>query len=80
MKISRGNEYNKNSLCKILINETYKGIYKYSDNLIPDGVPRIADDETFQAVQIQMAGTYSLQSNQVISSPPNRSAVSVVQP
>ncbi|MFI3254676.1 MAG: recombinase family protein [Eubacteriales bacterium] len=54
MKTSRGNEYNKNSIRKILTNRTYTGVYKYSDIEIPDGVPAIIDDETFEAVQVQM--------------------------
>ncbi|MFI3251214.1 MAG: recombinase family protein [Eubacteriales bacterium] len=55
MKTSKGNEYNKNSIRKILTNDIYRGVFKYSDIVIPDGVPRLIDEETFQAVQIQMA-------------------------
>ena len=52
VKTSRGNEYNKNSIRRILTNKRYCGIYTYNDNEIPDGIPRIVDDTTFEQAQI----------------------------
>ncbi|MFI3254945.1 MAG: recombinase family protein [Eubacteriales bacterium] len=54
LKTSRGNPYNKNSIRNILLNRRYKGVYIYSDIEIPDGMPRIVDDETFEQAQSQM--------------------------
>lgn len=55
IKTSRGNEYNKNSIRRILTNNKYKGIYSYNDIEIPDGVPRIISDDLFDEVQNIMA-------------------------
>jgi DNA invertase Pin-like site-specific DNA recombinase len=54
VKTSRGNEYGKNSIRKILTNKRYCGYYKYQDTEIPNGVPRIIDDDTFAQVQTMM--------------------------
>lgn len=51
LKTSRGVEFNKNSLRKILQNKRYIGIYTYKDTEIKDGVPRIISDEIFYKVQ-----------------------------
>ena len=54
VKTSQGNPYNKNSIRQILTNNRYIGVYKYSGLEIPDGVPRIIDDTTFEQTQILM--------------------------
>jgi len=54
IKTSRGNPYNKNSIRLILTNKRYKGIFTYNDIEIPDGIPRIIDDVTFEQAQILM--------------------------
>lgn len=51
LRSSRGTPFTKNSLCGILKNEKYTGVYTYKDKRIPGGIPRIIDDETFQKVQ-----------------------------
>lgn len=48
---SRGNAFNKNSLHRILRNKRYIGYYIYKDTEVPDGMPRILDDELFERVQ-----------------------------
>jgi len=51
---SRGNEFNKNSIRRILTNKRYTGVYTYGDTEIPDGLPAIISKELFNKVQIQM--------------------------
>lgn len=51
---SRGNEFNKNSLRKMLQNKRYIGIYTYKGTETPGGIPQIIDDELFQRVQEKM--------------------------
>ncbi|MFI3249391.1 MAG: recombinase family protein [Eubacteriales bacterium] len=55
LKTSRGNPYNKNSIRNILVNRRYMGIYIYNDVEIPDGIPRIIEDKTFEQAQSKMA-------------------------
>jgi len=38
----------------ILTNKRYKGFFTYNDMAIPDGIPRIVDDITFEQAQILM--------------------------
>ena len=47
IKTSQGNEFNKNSIRKILLNRKYIGYYSYEGKETKDGIPRIIDDETF---------------------------------
>lgn len=54
VKTSRGNEFNKNSLRKMLVNKRYIGIYTYKGRETPGGIPRIIDDELFAKVQEKM--------------------------
>jgi DNA invertase Pin-like site-specific DNA recombinase len=54
VKTSKGNPYNKNSIRLILTNNRYIGVYKYSGMEIPNGVPQIIDDITFEQAQILM--------------------------
>ena len=55
VKTSRGNEYGKNAIHNVLINKRYCGYYKYDGIEVPNGVPRIIDDDTFAQVQVLMA-------------------------
>ena len=51
LQTSIGGTFNKNSLRRMLQNKRYLGIYTYKDIEIPDGIPRIIDDELFAKVQ-----------------------------
>lgn len=51
IKTTRGNSFTVNALRHILTHRAYIGEYKFGDVLIPDGMPRIIDDEIFQTVQ-----------------------------
>lgn len=48
---SLGKDFGHSNVYSILSNPRYKGIYKYKDIEIPDGMPRIVDDELFEKVQ-----------------------------
>ena len=50
-KTSRGAQFNKNSLRRMLQNKRYIGVYIYKDQETPGGVPRIIDDDLFYKVQ-----------------------------
>lgn len=54
IKTKRGNMFTVNSLHRILTNRAYIGEYKFGRSLIPGGMPRIIDDETFQKVQARL--------------------------
>ena len=43
-----------NSLRRILTNRAYIGEYSYSGHVIPDGMPRIIDDDLFAKVQARL--------------------------
>lgn len=47
IKTSKGNEFNKNSIRKILLNRKYIGIYSYDNKEVKDGIPRIIEDDLF---------------------------------
>ena len=49
-KTSYGNEFNKNSLHRILTNRRYIGYYTYKGTETKDGIPRIVSDELFKKV------------------------------
>lgn len=51
IRTSHGNEFNKNSMHRILRNKRYIGYYIYKDTEVPDAMPRIIDDELFMRVQ-----------------------------
>ena len=51
IKTSQGHEFNKCSIRTILLNKKYIGIYTFKGVEIPNGVPRIIDDESFNKVQ-----------------------------
>jgi len=54
VKTSQGNQYNKNSIRRILTNKRYNGTYIYGDIEIPNGIPSIIDKTTFEQTQIIM--------------------------
>ncbi len=43
--------WGKSSFQNLLHNEKYIGVYKYTDIVIPDGIPRIVSDEIYYKVQ-----------------------------
>ncbi len=51
IRTKRGQEWDRTSFSKLLHNEKYIGVYRYSDFVIEDGVPPIIDKQLFQAVQ-----------------------------
>ena len=51
---SRGAAFNKNSLRKMLKNKRYIGTYTYKGTEVPNGIPRIIDDDLFMQVQEMM--------------------------
>jgi len=48
---SHGNEFNKNSINRILRNKRYIGVYTYNETETPDVLPRIIPDTLFYEVQ-----------------------------
>lgn len=55
IQTSYGNEFNKNSIHRILTNKRYIGVYTYRDTEIPDGLPHIVEDDLFYEVQKMIA-------------------------
>ena len=53
-QVHYGNEFNKNSLNRILRNKRYIGVYTYRGTETPDGLPRIISDDLFYEVQDMM--------------------------
>ncbi len=51
LKTSRKNEFNKNSIRRILTNEKYIGIYTFKGVVTSNNIPRIIDDKLFYGVQ-----------------------------
>ena len=51
IKTHRGNTYHKDTIRRISSNDKYLGIYKYADVVIPDGIPQIIDNTTFEQTQ-----------------------------
>ena len=51
LRTSHGAKWNKNSLCKILKNENYIGVYHWGDVRVENGVPAIVTKELFESVQ-----------------------------
>ena len=54
IKTSYGNDFNKNSIRRILENEKYIGTYIYGDIKIENGMPNIVDKKVFNKVQEQL--------------------------
>ena len=57
---SYGKKWNKNSFHKLLTNDNYIGVYRYSSVVIEGGVPPIMDEDLFWAVQAKIKGDKSL--------------------
>ena len=55
LKSNNGKDFSINSLRHILTNRAYIGEYRYKDIVIADGMPRLIDDDMFQAVQNRLA-------------------------
>lgn len=51
LKTSRGNEFNKNSLRKMLLNKKYIGIYSYDNKEVKGGIPSIIEEDLFYKVR-----------------------------
>ncbi len=47
----RGNDFTHYGITRILKNRLYLGEYRWRDVVVPDGVPRIIDDDLFERVQ-----------------------------
>lgn len=54
LKTSRGNEFNKNSLRKMLLNKKYIGIYSYDNKEVKGGIPSIIEEDLFYKVREKM--------------------------
>jgi len=54
VKTSRDNEFNKNSIRKILTNKKYIGIYMFKGEEMPVRIPRIVSDDLFNEVQVMI--------------------------
>lgn len=52
---TKRNCYTRKTLTKLLSNRIYIGEYRYTDIVIPDGVPAIVDKELFDAVAARLA-------------------------
>lgn len=55
-RTSRGGEFNKSSINRIINNEKYIGIYQYKDIRVEDGIPAIIGKDVFYAAQKVMEG------------------------
>ena len=58
-KTSNGNDFNKNSLSRILRNDKYIGVYRYDDVVIEDAIPPIINKQLFEKVQSLFRHNYS---------------------
>lgn len=56
---AKGQEFNKNSIIRILTNEKYIGTYKHGDIVIENGIPAIIDKPLFDKVQAMVAKNYT---------------------
>ena len=54
---AKGNCYTRKTLTKLLSNRIYIGEYRYTDIVIPGGVPAIMDKELFDAVAARLANS-----------------------
>ena len=52
---NRGYELNYNAIFRILTNRKYIGEYKFGETIIPNAIPAIINEQTFNAVQQRMA-------------------------
>ena len=51
IKTSRGNEFNKNSILRIITNKKYIGVYTFKGEEMPVKIPSIIDERLFNEVQ-----------------------------
>lgn len=51
IKTARGKEFTHYAISRVLRNRAYIGEYHWQDIVIPDGIPRIIDDDLFERVQ-----------------------------
>lgn len=51
IKTKRGNRWNKNSFHRMLRNESYIGVFRYADIIVPNGIPPIISKEVFESMQ-----------------------------
>lgn len=58
-KTSRGNQFNKNSLSRLLRNDKYIGIYRYDDVVLENAIPPIIDKKLFAKVQSLFKHNYA---------------------
>ncbi len=54
LKAARGHAFNVGGISLILKNRKYIGEYKYSNVVIPDGIPAIIEKDLFERVQMRM--------------------------
>ena len=58
-KTLKGQEFNKNSVSRILANEKYIGTYRHGDIVIENGIPSIIDKILFDKVQTMLKKNYT---------------------
>ena len=54
IKNRNGNDFKASNVGALLKNRKYIGEYKYGDVVIPNGIPKIIDEDLFERVQIRM--------------------------
>lgn len=54
IKTRKGKDFTFSSVGALLKNRKYIGEYKYGDVVIPNGIPKIIDEDLFERVQIRM--------------------------
>ena len=57
-KTSKGQNFNKNSIVRILTNDRYIGTYRHGDIIIENGIPAIIDKNLFEKVQGMIIKNY----------------------
>ena len=57
LRTESGNIFCLNKIRNILLQERYLGIYKFGEHRIPDGMPRIIDDDTWEKAQLMRSKT-----------------------
>jgi uncharacterized protein (DUF433 family) len=58
-KTAKGQEFNKNSIGRIISNEKYIGTYRHGDIVVENGIPAIIDKELFEGVQKMLKRNYT---------------------
>lgn len=57
-RTAKGQDFNKNSVSRILANEKYIGTYRHGDIVIENGIPAIVDKFLFDKVQAMLKKNY----------------------